>query len=81
MWRMLDLSVHEGLLGQSYTTHIIVVKEYLEFRHVFRNIYGFELLGDRILRLKEKHGIVFIDFIKEINDFLDKLDKLTKENI
>ena len=54
------------------------LEEYLEFRHVFRNIYGFELLGDRILRLKEKHSIVFIDFIKEINDFLDRLDKLTK---
>lgn len=49
------------------------LEEYLEFRHVFRNIYGFELLGDRILRLKNKHGTIFHDFIKEINDFLDKL--------
>lgn len=49
------------------------LEEYLEFRHVFRNIYGFELLGDRILRLKNKHGTIFHDFIKEINCFLDKL--------
>ena len=28
--------------------------EYLAFRHVFRNIYGFELKGDRIIRLSER---------------------------
>jgi hypothetical protein len=28
--------------------------EYLAFRHVFRNIYGFELKGERIIRLSER---------------------------
>ncbi|MBN1421399.1 MAG: hypothetical protein JXP34_21680 [Planctomycetes bacterium] len=28
-----------------------VLDEYLGFRHIFRNIYGFELLGDRLERL------------------------------
>lgn len=49
------------------------LEEYLEFRHVFRNIYGFELLGERVLRLKEKHSVVFNDFIEELKDFLNKL--------
>ncbi|MEP9411511.1 MAG: hypothetical protein HRF42_08910 [Candidatus Brocadia sp.] len=49
------------------------LEEYLEFRHVFRNIYGFELLGDRIIRLKERHSQVFGSFIKEIMSFIDKL--------
>lgn len=50
-------------------------EEYLEFRHVFRNIYGFELLGDRIIRLKERYPLVFGSFIKEIENFLDTLNK------
>jgi len=49
------------------------LEEYLEFRHVFRNIYGFELLGDRLLRLKERHETVFNNFIAEIEEFLNKL--------
>ena len=49
------------------------IEEYLEFRHVFRNIYGFELLGDRLIRLKERHPFVFDSFIKEVMYFLDKL--------
>ena len=32
--------------------------EYLAFRHVFRNIYGFELKGERIIRLSEKLPVV-----------------------
>lgn len=49
------------------------LEEYLEFRHVFRNIYGFELLGDRIIRLKERYSHVFGSFIKEVENFLDTL--------
>ncbi len=49
------------------------LEEYLEFRHVFRNIYGFELLGDRIIRLKERYPHVFGSFIKEVKNFLDTL--------
>ena len=49
------------------------LEEYLEFRYVFRNIYGFELLGDRLIRLKERHALVFDGFIKEVMHFLDRL--------
>ena len=31
--------------------------EFLSFRHLFRNIYGFELIGDRVDRLVEKFFI------------------------
>ena len=56
------------------------LEEYLEFRHVFRNIYGFELLGDRVLRLKKRHAVVFNEFIMEIRKFLYKLTKPRNEH-
>lgn len=55
------------------------LSEYLEFRHVFRNIYGFELLGDRLIRLKARYLAVFETFIKEIETFLDKMKNNTKQ--
>ncbi len=39
--------------------------EYLSFRHVFRNIYGFELKGERIDYLANKFDRVVDRFIKE----------------
>lgn len=54
------------------------LEEYLEFRHVFRNIYGFELLGDRIVHLKERHSVVFGQFMNEIGKFLDTLSNWNK---
>lgn len=40
--------------------------EYLSFRHVFSNIYGFELKGDRIdyLASKPLTGSVFIPILR-----------------
>lgn len=49
--------------------------EYLSFRHVFRNIYGFELKGDRMTNLAEKFDEVVDQFIKEIKKFIIFLDK------
>ena len=43
--------------------------EYLAFRHVFRNIYGFELKGERIIRLSDRLAEVAASFKKEVNDF------------
>ena len=47
--------------------------DYLSFRHLFRNIYGFELESDRLDRLVEKFENVIISFKKEILDFVKKL--------
>lgn len=49
--------------------------EYLSFRHVFRNIYGYELRGDRIIYLVKKFDKVAERFIKETRMFLDFLNK------
>lgn len=48
--------------------------EYLAFRHVFRNIYGFELKGERIDYLAKKFSRIVEMFIKEINVFLSFID-------
>lgn len=48
--------------------------EYLSFRHVFRNIYGFELKGDRLARLSERLDGVAERFEQEIARFLASLD-------
>lgn len=49
--------------------------EYLAFRHLFRNIYGFELKGDRIDRLAEKFESVSKKFVEEMKKFLGYLQK------
>lgn len=54
--------------------------EYLSFRHVFRNIYGFELKGERIDYLAKKFDRVVDWFIKETSKFLVFLnEELEKE--
>jgi len=49
--------------------------DYLSFRHVFRNIYGFELKGERLERLVAKFENVSEDFCNQIKDFLEKMVK------
>lgn len=48
--------------------------EYLSFRHLFRNIYGFELKGDRITYLARKFDFVAKKFFNEIKKFLALLE-------
>jgi hypothetical protein len=47
--------------------------EYLSFRHIFRNIYGFELKGDRVGRLSRGLDDIGRRFDEEIRGFLDAL--------
>ncbi len=49
--------------------------EYLSFRHVFRNIYGFELKGERIDYLSNKFESVAKKFIDETNIFMEVFKK------
>ena len=53
--------------------------EYLAFRHLFQNIYGFELKSDRIDRLAEKFEVVKKRFSEEIEKFLDYLKQEYKK--
>lgn len=47
--------------------------EFLAFRHLFRNIYGFELKGDRVTRLGRRLEGVSRRFEQEIETFLTSL--------
>jgi len=49
--------------------------EYLSFRHIFRNVYGFELKEDRLKHLVDKFDAVRKRFKREIKVFLRKMDK------
>ena len=49
--------------------------EYLAFRHVFRNIYGFELKGDRVVRLADRLDDVATKFKREIGMFCQFLER------
>jgi len=49
--------------------------EYLAFRDLFRNIYGFELKGDRIDNLAERSEDISQRFETEIRAFITYLSK------
>jgi len=49
--------------------------DYLSFRHVFRNIYGFELKGERLDRLVGKFERVSKDFRDQIVEFMRKMEQ------
>ena len=47
--------------------------EFLRFRHVFRNVYGFVLKADRLAALQEKLPRVLDEFLTEIREFISML--------
>jgi hypothetical protein len=47
--------------------------EYLSFRHLFRNIYGFELKGERITYLVKKFDIIANKLTTEVKSFLKQI--------
>lgn len=47
--------------------------EFLAFRHLFRNIYGFELEGERLTQLADKFPKTVELFKTEIAEFIKKL--------
>lgn len=53
--------------------------EYLRFRHLFRNIYGFELDWDRCYRLLANLPVVFERLEKELTAFDEFLRTLERE--
>ncbi len=55
------------------------LEEYLAFRHVVRNIYGFEIDGERLARLIEKLFSTHKRFKKEVEDFIVFLRKMVEQ--
>lgn len=52
------------------------LKDYLGFRHIVRNIYGFELDIERLEILVKNYFHVWHNFREDINNFLDWLRQL-----
>lgn len=50
--------------------------EYLSFRHLFRNIYGFELKWERCQELSEKLQSVYEKVVAQLNQFENFLAKI-----
>jgi hypothetical protein len=59
--------IRPALLSQDLAAEL---DEYLAFRHVFRNIYGFELKGERVVRLSNGLERVSLRFEQEVRAFL-----------
>lgn len=55
------------------------LEEYLGFRHVFRNIYGFQLEPERLKRLLQRFDEVFSRFKNSLTKFIGCLKKLADE--
>jgi uncharacterized protein YutE (UPF0331/DUF86 family) len=53
-----------------------ILEEYLAFRHVVRNIYGFELDPQRLYRLIERYPLVWQQFQQDVLQFVDWLKSL-----
>lgn len=51
---------------------------YLRFRHLFRNLYGFELDWERMKELDENLSRISSQWLKEIHAFLDWMKSVTK---
>ena len=49
------------------------LREFLSFRHVVRNVYGYELDPERIERLLEKYPPAWNAFQHDVEDFVRKL--------
>lgn len=54
----------------------VMLKEYLTFRHLFRNIYGFKLSWERIESLCIKLNNIHKKVLESIENFLNKLTKI-----
>ena len=64
--------VRDKIISKDLTSKL---KEYLRFRHFFRNIYGFELKWNKIEPLCLNLEEVFNSLNQEICEFLKKMNK------
>lgn len=55
------------------------LQEYLGFRHIVRNLYGFELDPERIDRLVANQEPIWKQFAQEVRSFINWLQNLSEE--
>ncbi|NOZ49226.1 MAG: hypothetical protein GXP37_04150 [Chloroflexi bacterium] len=55
------------------------LSEYLRFRHLFRHIYGFELIWERIEPLFEALPTIHDNFVKQLDAFIAYLQTLQED--
>lgn len=72
----MDWQGRPALLTQNTVTSL---REYLAFRHVVRNIYGFELDDERIQRLVQRYPQVWSQLEFDILNFISWLNALADE--
>lgn len=70
---------HEGRppLISSQTARSL--EKYLAFRHVVRNIYGYELETERIAQLVVQHAVVWQQFEAEVQTFISWLKETAEQ--
>ncbi|UNC93521.1 ribonuclease toxin HepT-like protein [Candidatus Contubernalis alkaliaceticus] len=56
-----------------------LLEEYLKFRHLVRNIYGFQLNYERFAHLIIDIDTAVSEMVKQINSFLIKMDEIAKK--
>ncbi len=67
----------EGIRGAVISQDLLEkLKEYLRFRHLFRNIYGFELKWERFKNLSLSLPIILGELKGDLERFMDTLNKL-----
>ena len=79
--RLLDRMAlpHEGRPSLISTQTAQYLQKYLAFRHVVRNIYGYELEAERVAKLIEEYSYVWQQFEAEIRQFIEWLRSTAKQ--
>lgn len=55
------------------------LEEYLKFRHLVRNIYGFQLEYSRFAHLVEQMGEIVFEVEQQFTTFLDKMEAIARK--
>ena len=57
----------------------LLLNEFRGFRHIFRNIYGFNLMPERIERLLEIFPETVDELKKDVEKFIAEMESIIKE--
>ena len=55
-----------------------LLDEYRKFRHLVRNIYTFNVIPEKVMKLSRSITKVFGEFKKDINGFLNFIEKISR---
>jgi hypothetical protein len=70
---------HEGRPPLISAQTALLLEKYLAFRHVVRNLYGYELEAARIAQLVTEQGAIWQQFEAEINTFVTWLRQTAEQ--